>query len=127
MLNSKRLIIATLMGVISGFICFALASSGPEPLPIAVAYQIILSRVLLGFAIGISIFKMGHWAIHGAVIGLIFSIPMAISSFMAPENPEFSHSTMFISTLVMGIIYGILIEFVTTVLFKAKMPVQVKA
>ncbi len=127
MLNTKRMIIATIMGVVCGFICFAFASSGPASLPVAVAYQLILSRVLLGFAIGISIFKMGHWSIHGALLGLIFSLPLAVSGFMAPENPQFTHTSMFIATLVMGIIYGLLIEFVTTVLFKAKMPIQAKA
>lgn len=127
MLNTKRLIIATVMGVVFGFICFALASSGPEPLPWPVAYQIILSRALMGFAIGISIFKMGHWTIHGIVIGLIFSIPLAVSGYMAPENADYSHTSMFIATLVMGVIYGLLTEFVTSVLFKAKMPIAAKA
>lgn len=126
MLNTKRLIIATIMGVLCGLICFVLASSGSTALPTAVAYQIILSRALAGFAIGISIFKMGHWTIHGAVIGLLFSLPLAVNGFMAPENPEYTHSSMFIATLVMGVIYGLLIEFVTTVLFKAPMPVSIK-
>jgi hypothetical protein len=40
---------------------------------------------------------------------------------MAPDNPEFDKSTMFIMTVALGLIYGILIEFVTSVLFKAKM------
>jgi len=126
MLNKKRLIVATIMGIVSGLICYSFASSGSADLPAAVAWQIILSRTLIGFAIGISIFKMGHWTVHGAVIGLLFSIPLAISGFMAPDNPEYSKSSMFIATLVMGVIYGLLIEFVTSVLFKAKMPVQVK-
>ncbi len=127
MLNTKRLIIATIMGFICGFICYGLASSGPQLLPTEVAIQIILSRALLGFAIGISIFKMGHWTIRGAVMGIIFSIPLAVGGLMAPVNSEFSSSSMFIATIVMGIIYGLLIELITTVLFKAKMPVQVKA
>jgi len=127
MLNSKRVIAATLLGFICGFICYGLASSGPQSLPTAVAIQMILSRALLGFAIGISIFKMGHWTIHGVVMGLIFSLPLAVGGLMAPVNAEFSPSSMFIATLVMGIIYGLLIEFVTTVLLKAKMLVQVKA
>ena len=127
MLNSKRVIAATLMGFICGFICYGLASSGPQSLPTPVAIQIILSRALLGFGIGISIFNMGHWTIRGAVMGIVFSIPLAVSGLMAPANDQFSPSSMFIATVVMGIIYGLLIEFVTTVLLKAKMPVQVKA
>jgi D-alanyl-lipoteichoic acid acyltransferase DltB (MBOAT superfamily) len=126
MLNINRLIVATIMGVVSGLICFGFASSGSAELPAAVAWQIIISRTLIGFAIGISIFKMGHWTVHGAVIGLLFSIPLAVSGFMAPDNPEFSKSSMFIAAMVMGVVYGLLIEFVTTVLFKAKMPVRIK-
>jgi uncharacterized membrane protein len=127
MLNTRRLIVATVMGFVTGFICYLLASSGPGELPAAVAYQIILSRVLAGFAIGISIFKVGHWLIHGAVIGIIFSLPIAFSGMMALDNPEYSKSMMFIMTVVLGLIYGILIEFVTTVLFKAVMPTKVKS
>jgi hypothetical protein len=69
---------------------------------------------------------MGHWLIHGAVLGFVFSLPLAFSNLMAPDNPEFSKSSMFIAALVMGLIYGVLIEFVTTVLFKAKIPGQLK-
>ena len=126
MLNTKRLIVATIMGLITGFICYLLAFSGPGEVPTPVTYQIILSRTLIGFAIGISIFKMGHWVIHGAVIGIIFSLPLSFSGLMAPDNPEYTQSMMFIMTIVLGLVYGILIEFVTTVLFKAEMKVQVK-
>jgi hypothetical protein len=121
MFSFKRFIIATVMGIIFGLVCFWLASSSPGELPPAVAWQIIFSRALIGFAIGISIFKMGHWLIHGAIIGALFSLPLAFSGLMAPENPEFSKTTMFIMTIALGLIYGVLIEFVTSVIFKARM------
>ena len=114
------------MGFVTGFICLALASSSPGELPGPVGYQIVLSRAIAGFAIGISVFKMGHWLIHGGVIGLLFSLPLAFSGLMAPDSPEFSATAMFIMTIVLGLIYGILIEFVATILFKAKMSVAVK-
>src|SRR3990172_4515257 len=109
------------MGFLTGFICYALASGSPGLLPTPIALQIILSRALAGFVIGISIFRMGHWLIHGAVIGALFSLPLAFSGLMAPGSPEFSKTTMFAMTLAIGLIYGLLIEFVTTVLFKEKM------
>jgi len=115
------------MGFATGFICFALASSSPGVLPAAVAYQLVFSRALAGFAIGISVFKMGHWSIHGAVIGAVFSLPLAFSGLMAPDNPQFDKNIMFIMTIVLGLIYGVLIEFVTSVLFKAKMFPEAKA
>ena len=116
---AKRIIIATISGVIMGFICYALASSGPGELPTPAVFQIFASRTLIGFAIGISIFSI-HWSIHGILMGLIFSLPLAFSGLMAPDNPEFSKTGMFIATIVMGMIYGFLIDLITSVLFNAK-------
>lgn len=118
MVNPKRLTAATLLGLLCGFVCFWLASSGGG-LPKPVAFQIIAERTLIGFAIGISVLKLWHWALHGLVMGLIVSIPLAISGLMAPDNPEFSKLSMFIMTAMMGMIYGVLIELITTKLFKA--------
>lgn len=115
----KRIIIATLAGLLSGLFCFWLASGSGE-LPLPVGLQIIIGRTLLGFAIGISSLRMGHWSIHGIVMGLLFSITMALSGLMAPENPEFTPQMMFVATIVMGIIYGFLIELITTAVFGAK-------
>ena len=120
MQKAKRIIIATLSGVLFGFVCFGLASSGSGELPCPAAFQIIASRTLIGFAIGISCLSLGHWSIHGLVMGMIFSIPLAISGLMAPENPEFSKSGMLIWTIVLGMVYGLLIEVITSLLFKAK-------
>ena len=118
--KGKRVLIATLSGLMCGFICFGLASSGPSPLPLPVALQIIIERTLIGFAIGISSLTLKHWSLHGIVMGFIFSIPLAISGLMAPDNPQFSKVMMFTMTIVMGMIYGVLIEIITTKLFKAK-------
>ncbi|MCK4662751.1 MAG: hypothetical protein KAT68_07795 [Bacteroidales bacterium] len=117
----KRLIIATLSGVLFGFVCYGLASSGPEPLPLPIVLQIIFSRTLIGFAIGICCFKLGHWTLRGLVLGLIFSLPMAFSGLMAPASPDFSKAGMFIATLGLGAFYGLLIEIITSVIFKAKL------
>jgi hypothetical protein len=119
MKNNKRVFIATLLGLIFGFVCYSFAASSPGPLAWPIAAQIIASRALMGFAIGISRIRI-HWTLHGILFGLLFSLPLAFSGLMAPESPEFSKSAMFFSTLVMGGIYGFLIELVTSVLFKAK-------
>lgn len=118
MVNAKRLTVATLLGLLFGFVCFGLASSGGG-LPRPVAFQIIAERTLIGFAIGISVLKLRHWAIHGLVMGFVVSIPLAFSGLMAPDNPEFSKSSMFITTIILGMIYGVLIELMTTKVFKA--------
>ncbi|MFH2013036.1 MAG: hypothetical protein ABIJ37_10105 [Pseudomonadota bacterium] len=120
MKKSKRIIIATLSGLLFGFVCFGLASSGSGELPLPVALQIIASRTLIGFAIGVSCLSLGHWSVHGLIMGMIFSFPLAFSGLMAPENPEFSKISMFIWTIILGMIYGLLIEVITSLLFKAK-------
>lgn len=123
MVNPKRLMVATLSGLLFGFVCYGLASSGGG-LPMPVAYQIIAERTLIGFAIGISVLKLGHWTLHGLVMGFLVSIPLAFSGLMAPENPEFTKLTMFVMTILLGMIYGVLIELITTKFFKAA-PIQI--
>ena len=114
MLSFKRVLIATIMCLICGFICMGLATSDPEScetLITGIILSIILSRTLTGFMIGISALRMAWW-IHGIILGFIGSIPMAL--------PMLDDPGIFIGTFVMGIIYGFLIELVTSVLFKAK-------
>jgi len=116
----KRVIVATLSGVLFGFVCFGLASSSPGSLPFPVILQIIASRTLIGLAIGVSSLSLAHWSVHGLVIGLLFSLPLAFSGLMAPDNPEFSKTTMLVWTVVLGMVYGLLIELITSVIFKAR-------
>jgi hypothetical protein len=118
--SGKRITIATLSGVLFGLVCYGFASSGPGELAAPIVWQIVTSRALIGFGIGISRVRMGHWSIHGIVMGLLFSLPLAFSGLMAPENPEFTKTSMFVMTVVMGMVYGFLIELITSVLLKAK-------
>ncbi|MFC1968130.1 hypothetical protein ACFLVX_01905 [Chloroflexota bacterium] len=120
MQRTKRIIVATLSGVLFGFVCFGIAFSSSGALEWPVALQLIVSRTLIGFAIGISCISLGHWTIHGVLMGLIFSLPLAFSGLMAPESLEFSKAGMFLWTVILGMIYGLLIEVITSVVFKAK-------
>ena len=116
-MSYKRAYIATLMGVLAGVICCLLSASG-GPMPMKVMVNIFFSRVLIGFVIGISAWKM-NWALHGCLMGLIIGIPSALGAMMS-ASPEFGKYQLFIMTLVMGIIYGFVIELVTSVAFKAR-------
>lgn len=116
----KRLIISSLLGLLFGFVCYGLASSGKNEISTLLALNIILGRMLIGVGIGISRFSCKHWSLHGIVMGLVFSVPAAFGAMLGPENPEFSHTMLFTSTIVMGMIYGFLIELITSVVFKAK-------
>ena len=116
----KRVIVATMSGVLFGFVCFGLAASSPGTLPFPVVLQIIASRMLIGFAIGISSLSLIHWSAHGPLMGLLFSLPLAFSGLMAPDNPEFTKAAMWVWTVVLGMVYGLLIELITSVFFKAR-------
>ena len=119
-MKTKRLIIATILGVVFGFVCYGFASSGHNEIPTILAINIILGRTLIGVAIGISRFSCKHWSLHGILMGFIFSLPAGFGAMLGPENPEFSHTMLLTSTIVMGMIYGFLIELFTSVVFKAR-------
>ncbi len=111
MLTAKRVLVATICGFIFGIVCMLFASSGPEPVPTSVKWTIFFSRGLMGFTIGISALRMTWW-LHGAFIGIVASIPMAL--------PVMDRPGIMVATVVMGIIYGVLTELITSVVFKAK-------
>jgi hypothetical protein len=108
------------MGLLFGLLCVGLASSGPAPLPWPAAAQIIISRTLIGLAIGISALSLGHWAVHGLVMGLLFSLPLAFSGLMAPDNPAFGRWELWSLTVLLGMAYGLLTELITSVVCKAR-------
>jgi hypothetical protein len=117
MLTAKRIVIATICGLLFGFVCLGLATSNPnsvQQLTSSAKLLIVISRTMLGFTIGISAIRLKWW-MHGIVIGIIASIPMAI--------PVMGNSSIFAGTFIMGIIYGVLTELITSVLFKAKQPI----
>ena len=123
---TKRLIISTVMGLIFGLVCYSFASSGPNTLPASLAFSVILSITLIGFAIGISNLKFSHWAFHGIIMGLIFSMPMGFSAMSCSSEVTYTPGMMLISTIVLGMISGFLIELVTTVLLQAKQVTALK-
>lgn len=119
MCNARRLAVATLMALFCGLVCLGLAASCPGPLPTAVGFQIVAERTLIGVAIGISCLPV-HWSIHGLVLGAVFSIPLALSGLMAPDSPQFGKPAMFAMTVGLGAIYGVVIELVTSVVFRLR-------
>ncbi|MBD3224220.1 MAG: hypothetical protein GF313_05785 [Caldithrix sp.] len=109
----KRVLVATLCGILFGLVCMMLAASNPDPAqPVTAStkWLIVLSRTMMGFMIGISALRLSWW-LHGLVLGLIASIPMAI--------PVFNEPSIAVGTVGMGIVYGFLTEWITTKVFKA--------
>jgi hypothetical protein len=113
-----RLLVTTILGFLFGIVCWLLASSGQQQMPpdmsrTAMSLSIIFSRALIGFVIGVSAWKINHM-IHGIVIGFIVSIPMALGSL------AFQGFKIFLGTLIMGVIYGFLIELISHLIIKEK-------
>lgn len=110
----KRILITTFFGLVFGFVCLALATSNPDSntqLTTDSKWLIVISRTLLGFTIGISALRI-KWYWNGILIGFIVSIPMAVR---VSDRPG-----IMIATLVMGMIYGFLIELIASLFFKSR-------
>lgn len=114
----KRIVIATLMGIITGLLCCWMMTQGGQHIPLKVLASVFSGRVLIGIVIGISALKL-HWALHGPLMGLIVGFPGALGAMMMP-NSQYGKYELFFMTLIAGIIYGFIIELVTSALFKAK-------
>ncbi|MGB7063314.1 MAG: hypothetical protein WBF13_13295 [Candidatus Zixiibacteriota bacterium] len=112
-MRGMRLLVTTILGFVFGVVCWLLASSGQPEMPAAMSWSIIFSRALLGFVIGISAWKINHM-IHGIILGFIVSIPMALGAL------SFQGLKIFLGTLIMGMIYGFLIELITRLIVKEK-------
>jgi hypothetical protein len=112
-MRGMRVLVTTVLGFVFGVVCWLLASSGQPGMSAAMAWSIIFSRALLGFVIGISAWKI-NYMIHGIVLGFIVSIPMALGGL---SSQGFK---VFLGTLIMGIIYGFLIELITHFVVKEK-------
>ena len=119
-MKTKRLIISTLVGLVFGIASYGFASSGANFVSTSLAVSIILSRTLLGFAIGVSTLKFSHWALHGIIIGLIISLPLAAFEAVMGGSLAITQGMLMVFTLVFGMVYGFLIELVTTVILQAK-------
>ena len=75
---------------------------------------ILVNRTLIGLVIGISLLRI-HWARHGLLIGLLVGIPFAAGCLLEENNIETA-----LAALILGSLYGLMIEFFTSVVFGAR-------
>ncbi len=115
MLDNKRIIIATLCGLIAGIFCISggILIFDMSFSPLGVVY-VLSSRLLIGFVIGISSLKM-HWVFHGLLIGFIIGFPFPIYDLIIGQKPVIA-----LAAFIMSSVFGVIIEFVTTIVFKAE-------
>ncbi len=107
----RRIYIATIFGILAGFICMWSASLLMES-GTWMKVSLVMNRILLGFAIGISRFRMPWW-FHGSFMGAIFGLPVALYGLEKGV-------AVFWAFEVASVIYGFFIEFMTTVVFRAR-------
>jgi hypothetical protein len=109
----KRLAIATLFGLLAGVICATVASSGHLlRLTTVSLFWILLNRTVMGFAIGASGLRL-HWAWNGVIMGLAVGSIFSYYIFMDLGQP-----TVALLIPIGNAVFGLLIEFFTTVVFK---------
>jgi hypothetical protein len=115
MVTVKRLVVSTLLGFVSGVICYLGGRYGlKDDISTAMFFYILLNRAAIGFVIGVSLLRL-HWALHGLSIGLLVGVPFAVGCLL--EEGGFATA---IAALVLGALYGLMIEFFTSVVFGAR-------
>ena len=111
----RRLLVCTLGGVLSAIFCLIgkqIIYGFPEITWDALAVT-MANRILLGFIIGISCWRV-NYLLHGAMLGLILSLSVSIG--FLPDN-----ILGFFLYTPAGIVYGIMIEWLSTIVFKSPM------
>ena len=116
----KRITIATLFGVVAGALCATISfGSGILAFTAINLIWILLNRALMGFVIGISGLRL-HWAWHGILMGVV--VGSIFSYFLYMHGMQ-----MAVYTPIGNAIFGLMIEFFTTVVFRAPAPGSARA
>jgi hypothetical protein len=110
-MNTKRIAIAAVFGLVCGCICLALGHFlGKAEVTLLWVLSGLVNRTAMGFAIGTSGVK-GNVFVRGAIYGLVLSVGPALASGFGADK--------FIPYCVAGTIYGVLIDALTSKVFKA--------
>ncbi|MFX1589734.1 MAG: hypothetical protein ACFFC1_16415 [Promethearchaeota archaeon] len=112
----KRIVVSVIFGIIAGFICFIGALLLGLPIDVLRFIVILVNRTLIGFVIGISRLRM-NWVLHGILIGEVVGLPFFLYDITMGVDLIIVIGVLFINAL-----FGIMIEFFTTVVFK--LPVE---
>ena len=105
----RRITIAILFGLVAGLICASGAFYGHIlKFSVVALMWVLLNRVVMGFVIGISGLRV-HWALNGAMIGLVVGSIFSYSLFMNAGLILMPAVNFFVNAL-----FGLMIEFFTT-------------
>jgi len=113
----KRIVIATLFGLLAGAICATGAFyGGLLKFSIVTLIWILLNRAVMGFVIGTSGLKL-HWAWNGLILGLVVGSTFSYFLYMSLGAGIVPPLNALVNSL-----FGLMIEFFTTVVFKQPSP-----
>ncbi|MBD3228600.1 MAG: hypothetical protein GF329_10470 [Candidatus Lokiarchaeota archaeon] len=113
MVALKRVIVAVIFGFVAGIICYSGTFLLNIPNDFVRFLNIIVHRTLIGFVIGISALKM-HWAVHGFIIGEIVGLPFFFFDLITGVD-----IMIVLGVLAINAVFGIMIEFFTSIVFKS--------
>ena len=108
---AKRIIVASTLGLITGLLCYWGGKMTGLEFTTGMALGTIFNRIVIGFLIGVSAWKLG-WALHGIVMGAIGGSPL----WLGVIESGFGDVLLL---LVFSIVWGFLIELITSKVFKA--------
>ena len=113
MKHINRPLITTLLGILLGFATVGLYRLGsPDmPLPVEITARMVISIGFLGFTLGVSSLQW-HWALHGLFFGAVVGTIEGLASNVVGGQFEIP--------LIGCLIFGLLIEWITTKGFKAQ-------
>jgi hypothetical protein len=113
----KRITIAILFGLVAGLICASGAFYGHIlKFSVVALLWVLLNRAVMGFVIGLSSLKV-YWVWNGAIIGLVVGSIFSYSLFMTLGQVAIPLVNFFVNAL-----FGLMIEFFTTKVFKQPAP-----
>ncbi len=122
---AKRFLIAMALGLLFGLLCIALGASHQPALASPynpIFWTILTDRMLIGLVVALA----GAFTLHpilgvrwlpclrGACLGAMVSLPLAAGSLSGSPGPDLSPWGIFIATLIVGAVYGLIIDLVAT-------------
>ena len=125
MARSVRLAFAPIMGILLGILVVKLlVRSDPYGafgnFSFTRGIFVIVSEAVMGFGIAISGLRM-PWPMHGALLGLTFSLPMSIWIARVYSMSEARYNVrLFFLLIVLNVLFGLLIELVLSGILGAR-------
>ncbi|MBN2014064.1 MAG: hypothetical protein JW778_02690 [Candidatus Altiarchaeota archaeon] len=112
-MNTKRVLIATFIGLLCGLFCAAGTMSLDNPnliVTTGLLVSIVYNRTLIGFIVGISEHIQMHPVLRGGIIGFFVTLAIAITSIV--DNPTEAAGSPLL--MLFGIVYGILADVIAS-------------